>query len=59
MLLGTPAAPKLIVGVHEAFFPGELSASKLSSLRRDEERSYRSSPGARPYYLPRHWRTTC
>lgn len=51
MLLGTPAAPKLIVGVHEAFFPGELSASKLSSLRRDEERSYRSSPGARPYYL--------
>lgn len=51
MFLGTPAAPKLIVGVHEAFFPGELSASKLSSLRRDEERSYRSSPGARPYYL--------
>jgi hypothetical protein len=46
MLLGTPATPKLIVGVHEAFFPG-----KLSSLRRDEERSYRSSPGARPYYL--------
>jgi hypothetical protein len=51
MLLRVPAAPKLIVGVHEAFFPGELSASKLSSLRRDEERSYRSSPGARPYYL--------
>ncbi|MGW2017601.1 hypothetical protein [Streptomyces sp. NPDC001927] len=51
MLIGAPAAPKLIVGVHEAFFPGELSASKLSSLRRDEERSYRSSPGARPYYL--------
>ncbi|AWW35298.1 hypothetical protein [Streptomyces cadmiisoli] len=51
MLLRAPAAPKLIVGVHEAFFPGELSASKLSSLRRDEERSYRSSPGARPYYL--------
>ncbi|MBV6701923.1 hypothetical protein KV557_33285 [Kitasatospora aureofaciens] len=51
MLLGTPAAPKLIVSVHEAFFSGELSASKLSSLRRDEERSYRSSPGARPYYL--------
>ena len=51
MLLGTPAAPKLIVSVHDAFFSGELSASKLSSLRRDEERSYRSSPGARPYYL--------
>ncbi len=51
MLLQAPAAPKLIVGVHEAFFPGELSASKLSSLRRDEERSYRTAPGARPYYL--------
>ncbi|MFF3567946.1 hypothetical protein ACFYXQ_09230 [Nocardia jiangxiensis] len=51
MLLQTPAAPKLIVGVHDAFFPGELSAAKLSSLRRDEERSYRSAPGARPYYL--------
>jgi hypothetical protein len=51
MLLQTPAAPKLIVGVHEAFFPGELSAAKLSSLRRDEERSYRVAPGARPYYL--------
>lgn len=51
MLLETPAAPKLIVSVHEAFFPGELSASKLSSLRRDEERSYRAAPGTRPYYL--------
>jgi hypothetical protein len=51
MLLQTPAAPKLIVSVHEAFYPGELSASKLSSLRRDEERSYRAAPGARPYYL--------
>lgn len=51
MLLQTPAAPKLIVSVHEAFFPGQLSAAKLSSLRRDEERSYRSAPGARPYYL--------
>ncbi|MBF6216192.1 hypothetical protein IU487_34935 [Nocardia puris] len=51
MLLQAPAAPKLIVSVHEAFFPGELSASKLSSLRRDEERSYRAAPGARPYYL--------
>jgi hypothetical protein len=51
MLLQIPAAPKLIVGVHEAFFPGDLTASKLSSLRRDEERSYRAAPGARPYYL--------
>ncbi|NKQ59060.1 hypothetical protein HFP15_40080 [Amycolatopsis sp. K13G38] len=51
MLLRTPAAPKLIVSVHEAFFPGDLSASKLSSLRRDEERSFRAAPGSRPYYL--------
>jgi hypothetical protein len=51
MLLQTPAAPKLIVDVHTAFFPGELSGAKLSSLRRDEERSYRAAPGARPYYL--------
>ncbi|WP_194904214.1 hypothetical protein [Catenulispora rubra] len=51
MLLGVPAAPKLIVNVHEAFFPGELTAAKLSSLRRDEERSYLAAPGSRPYYL--------
>ncbi|SEG54083.1 hypothetical protein SAMN04489712_106135 [Thermomonospora echinospora] len=50
-LLGVPAAPKLIGAVHRAFFPGELPASRLASLRRDEERSFRSSPGARPYYL--------
>jgi hypothetical protein len=49
--LGVPAAPKLLVAVHEAFFPGDLLAAKLTSLRRDEERSYRSAPNARPYYL--------
>jgi hypothetical protein len=50
-LLGAPAAPKLISAVHEAFFAGQLAPSRLASLRRDEERSYRASPGARPYYL--------
>lgn len=50
-LLGVPASPKLVGAVHEAFFGGTLNSSRLSSLRRDEERSYRSSPGARPYYL--------
>ncbi|MFF8531673.1 hypothetical protein ACN6K9_002548 [Streptomyces sp. SAS_267] len=50
-LLAVPAAPKLITTVHEAFFAGTLAASRLTSLRRDEERSYRSAPGARPYYL--------
>ncbi|HZM74564.1 MAG TPA: hypothetical protein VFC19_02495 [Candidatus Limnocylindrales bacterium] len=50
-LLGAPAAPKLIVAVHEAFYSGELVSTKLTSLRRDEERSFRSAPHARPYYL--------
>jgi hypothetical protein len=50
-LLGVPTAPKLIRAVHDAFFSGELLPSQLSSLRRHDERSYRSLPNARPYYL--------
>ncbi len=50
-LLTVPAAPRLIVAVHEAFFSGEMVSARLTSLRRDEERSYRSAPNARPYYL--------
>ncbi|RAY16090.1 hypothetical protein DPM19_03920 [Actinomadura craniellae] len=50
-LLGGPAAPKLILAVHDAFFPGPLGNSRISSLRRDEERSFRGSPYARPYYV--------
>jgi hypothetical protein len=50
-LLGVPAAPKLVSTVHSAFFTGQLAPSGLASLRRDEERSYRSAPAARPYYL--------
>ncbi len=50
-LLGTPAAPKLISAVHAAFFTGQLPPSRLASLRRDEERSYRATPSARAYYL--------
>jgi len=50
-VLGVPAAPKLIVTVHEAFFSGDLVSTKLTSLRRDEERSFRSAPHSRPYYL--------
>jgi hypothetical protein len=50
-LLTVPAAPRLIVAVHEAFFSGEMVATRLTSLRRDEERSFRSAPYARPYYL--------
>lgn len=50
-LLGAPAAPKLVVAVHDAFATGELTPTKLTSLRRDEERSFLSAPHARPYYL--------
>ncbi|GAA3451088.1 SNF7 family protein [Dactylosporangium matsuzakiense] len=50
-LLAVPAAPKLIIAVHDAFFPGELVAARLTSLRRDEERSFKVAPYNRPYYL--------
>jgi hypothetical protein len=50
-LIGVPAAPRLIVAVHDAFFSGPLVAARLTSLRRDEERSFRSAPYARAYYL--------
>jgi hypothetical protein len=50
-LIGAPAAPKLVIAVHEAFFAGEFVAARLTSLRRDEERSFRSAPYSRPYYL--------
>lgn len=51
MLLQVPAASKLITEVHAAFFPDALPSSRLSSLRRDEERSYKAAPNSRPYYL--------
>jgi hypothetical protein len=51
VLLGAPAAPKLIIAVHEAFQVGEMVPARLTSLRRDEERSFRSAPYSRPYYL--------
>ncbi|GEM_PF-746877 len=50
-LLGAPATPRLIVAVHDAFYAGKLISSRLTSLRRDEERSFRAAPYARPYYL--------
>ncbi|MBG0830365.1 hypothetical protein HS041_21610 [Planomonospora sp. ID67723] len=51
VLLGVPSAAKLIVAVNEAFFSGALRGPQLTSLRRDEERSFRGDPYARPYYL--------
>lgn len=50
-LLGVPTAAKLIVAVNDALFSRTLRGSQLTSLRRDEERSFRSAPYARPYYL--------
>ena len=50
-LIGVAAAPRLIVAVHDAFASGALVAARLTSLRRDEERSFRSAPHARAYYL--------
>ncbi|MEU9889897.1 hypothetical protein [Sphaerisporangium sp. NPDC051011] len=50
-LLGVPASARVIVAVHGALRAGSLRGTQLASLRRDEERSFRSSPFARPYYL--------
>ncbi|GAA4917316.1 hypothetical protein HD597_005671 [Nonomuraea thailandensis] len=50
-LLGASAQPRLIVAVSDAFFGGTIRSNQLTSLRRDEERSFRSSPFGRPYYL--------
>ncbi len=50
-LLQVPAAPKLIATVHEAFFGSTFPTTKVTSLKRDEERSFRTAPFARPYYI--------
>lgn len=50
-LLAVPSAPKLVMAVHEAFFSGTLVPARLTSLRRDEERSFRAAPYSRPYYI--------
>lgn len=50
-LLTIPAAPKLIATVHEAFFARAFDTARLTSLKRDEERSFRLAPFARPYYI--------
>ncbi|WP_228898690.1 hypothetical protein [Streptomyces sp. DH1] len=50
-LLGAPASPKLISSTYEAFFTEPLIATKLASLRRDEERSFTAQGYARPYYI--------
>jgi len=43
-VLQVPAAPRLIAMVHEAFFATTFPTARLTSLRRDEERSFRTAP---------------
>ena len=50
-LLTVPAAPRLIAAVHGAFFSSAFPTARVTSLRRDEERSFRTAPYARPYYV--------
>lgn len=50
-MLQVPAAPRLIATVHEAFFAATFSTVRVTSLRRDEERSFRTAPFTRPYYI--------
>ena len=50
-LLAVPAAPRLIATVHEAFFASGFQSGRLTSLKRDEERSFRAAPFSRPYYI--------
>jgi hypothetical protein len=50
-LLQVPAAPRLIATVHEALFATTFSTVRVTSLRRDEERSFRTAPFTRPYYI--------
>ena len=47
----TLRAPRLIATVHEAFFGATFPTTRVTSLERDEERSFRTAPFARPYYI--------
>lgn len=52
-LIGAPASQKTIRAVHEAFFGGTpLSSARMASLRRDEERSFRSHRVVRTHVCP-------
>jgi hypothetical protein len=50
-LLTVPASPKLLSQVHQAFFSSPLNTARLTTLRRDEERSFRAAPYGRAYYI--------
>jgi hypothetical protein len=50
-LLSVPSSPKRIAQVHQAFFATSFPSSQLTSIRRDEARSFETAPGRRPYYI--------
>jgi hypothetical protein len=50
-LLTAPAALKMVVAVNEAFFARPILGVRLTSLRRDEQRSFDAAPFSRPYYI--------
>ncbi|MFJ2217354.1 hypothetical protein ACIQVO_00125 [Streptomyces sp. NPDC101062] len=50
-LLTVPASPKLLSQVHQAFFSSPLNTARMTTLRRDEERSFRAAPYGRAYYI--------
>ncbi len=47
----SPSLLPLREQVHEAFFAGTFPTVRLTSMKRDEERSFRTAPFARPYYI--------
>ncbi|MQS06755.1 hypothetical protein [Streptomyces alkaliphilus] len=51
VLLGAPAAPKLLSTVHGAFFDEPIAPSRIASLRRDEERSFAAKGLTRAPYV--------
>ncbi|MER0477356.1 hypothetical protein ABR737_03080 [Streptomyces sp. Edi2] len=51
-LIGAPATQKTIRSVHHAFFGTTLATSSLVTLRRDEERSFRSRSSPRTHVCP-------
>ncbi|MEK2495161.1 hypothetical protein WN990_37030 [Kitasatospora purpeofusca] len=50
-LTAVPTAPRILSEVHEAFFSRPLNTARLTTLRRDEERSFRNAPYNRNYYV--------
>lgn len=50
-LLGRPSSIRLVADVARARFGEAIPTARIASLRRDEERSWQRSPGARPAYI--------